>query len=66
MNRLGRRGFMKSGAAASVLGFADSLFSSRCSVKANAWASGDTVQLMSDGLDLAPLEYSRILRMLAE
>lgn len=66
MNRLGRRGFMKSGAAAGVLGFADSLFSSRCSVKANAWASGDTVQLMSDGLNLAPLEYSRLLLKLAE
>jgi len=75
MNRFSRRGFMKSGAAATVLGLAGNVSSSRSrptqqqlknSVQANAAASREIVQFTSDGLDLTPLEYSRLLLKLAE
>jgi hypothetical protein len=67
MNRLSRRGFMKSGAATTVLGFTgSSVFTPHHSGKANARTSRDTVHLTSDGLGLTPLEYSRLLMKLAE
>lgn len=66
MNSLSRRGFMKSGAAATALGCAGNIFSAGYSVNADLWASSDTVHLMSDGLNFTPLEYSRLLLKLAE
>jgi threonine aldolase len=67
MNRISRRKFVKSSAAATMFKFSNNnLFSSAGSDQNDKIVLEKNIHLTSDGLNLTPLEYSRLLARMAE